>query len=131
MAALFTAAQLRGLKAARDAEGAAEAKYAADNAEQLAKLAADGAIVEICDEIRIAVVTAATEGKTQLAAFLFPFAQNKAVALGFTASIPHTTYNAILNNYLVDGCVDGLRTTFPDCVVGVEGDSSRKITVSW
>lgn len=129
MTALFTAAQLRGLKAAREAEGAAKEKYAADNAEQLAKLAADGAIAEICDEIRIAVVTAATEGKTQLAAFLFPFAQN--VALGFTASIPHTTYNAILNNYLIDGCVDGLRASFPDCVVGVEGGSSRKITVSW
>ena len=130
MTALFTAAQLRGLKAAREAEGAAKAKYADDNAEQLAKLAADRAIAEICDEIRITVVTAATEGKTQLAAFLFPFAQT--VALGFTASIPHTTHNAILNNYLVDGCADGLRTAFPECLVGVEGgSSSRKITVSW
>ena len=129
MTALFTAAQLRGLKAARDAEAAAEAKYAADNAVQLAKLAADGAIAEICDEIRIVVVTAATEGKTQLAAFLFPFAQT--VALGFTASIPYTTHNTILNDYLVDGCANGLRASFPDCVVSVEGGSSRKITVSW
>lgn len=116
MAVRYTATQLRELKAVRDRE------------------LADEAIEDICEDIGDKVIEVAKDGKTKIIFILS--GSETIVNLGFggrfAAFIPYKSYNAILDKYLVDGCADGLRRAFPECLVGTEEmEGSWAITVDW
>lgn len=116
MAVRYTATQLRELKAVRDREQA------------------DEAIEDICEDIGDKVVEMAKEGKTKFTVILSGSQTTVNLGFGgrFAAFIPYKSYTAVLNKYLVDGCVAGLRTAFPECLVGAEEiDRSWAVTVDW
>ena len=76
----------------------------------------------------------AKEGKTKIIFILS--GSDTTVNLGFggrfAAFIPYKSYDARLDKYLVDGCANGLRKAFPECLIGTEEmERSWAIVVDW